>query len=119
MDLSLIRRRELRRAGTDAERALWAHLRAKRFSDFKFRRQHPVGPYILDFYCASNSLAIELDGGQHYTPEIQTYDERRTLFLCRRGITVLQFASDLIFREPSAMLEVIARALRVLDGPSP
>jgi very-short-patch-repair endonuclease len=116
MDTSLARRRALRSASTDAEAALWKHLRAKRFAGFKFRRQHSCGPYILDFYCARRNLAIELDGGQHYNVGAQRYDERRTGDLAQLGVTVLRFANDLIFREPEAVLEEIARAL---DGPSP
>ena len=57
--------RSLRRNQTDAERALWQHLRGKRFQGFKFRRQHPYGLYILDFVCLEARLVIELDGGQH------------------------------------------------------
>src|SRR4051812_46596043 len=91
MDISLARRRGLRRKCTAAEAALWAQLRAKRFAGFKFRRQHPCGPYILDFYCAGARLAIELDGGQHFEPVVRAYDERRTAFLHRREISVLRF----------------------------
>jgi very-short-patch-repair endonuclease len=119
MDIPLARRRALRGASTDAEAAVWAQLRAKRFAGFKFRRQHPCGPYIVDFYCASRRLAIELDGGQHFDPVVRAYDERRTAFLHRHRIQVLRFATDLIFRERAAGLEVIARALGLLGGPSP
>jgi very-short-patch-repair endonuclease len=119
MDRSLARRRELRRNSTDAEATLWLQLKAKRFGGVKFRRQHPCGPYILDFYCAASRLAIELDGGQHFEPSAQRYDERRTAFLRTRGIEVLRFASDLVFRELQAVLETIARRLGLLDGPSP
>jgi len=92
---------------------LWAHLRAKRFAGFKFRRQHPCGPYILDFYCPDAHLAVELDGGQHFTATAQAYDQRRTEFLRRRGVTVIRFQTDLVFREQTAVLEEI---LRVLAG---
>jgi very-short-patch-repair endonuclease len=112
MDLSLSRRRALRRANTDAEVALWARLRGKRLVGFKFRRQHPCGPYILDFYCPSSRLAVELDGGQHYMAGAQDHDVRRTAFLSRQGITVLRFRTDLVFREPTAVLEAIVLALR-------
>src|SRR4051812_27311128 len=104
MDIPLERRRVLRRDCTAAEAALWVALRAKRFAGFKFRRQHPCGPYILDFYCARERLAIELDGGQHLEPPARSYDERRTAFLHRRSIKVLRFATDLIFRERAAVL---------------
>jgi very-short-patch-repair endonuclease len=119
MDVSLTRRRALRQTRTDAEAALWRHLRAKRFAGYKFRRQHPVGPYIIDFYCAANRLAIELDGGQHFEVAAQRYDERRTAFLHERGISVLRFATDLVFRESSAVLDEIARALHIFEDPSP
>ena len=118
MDTPLARRRRLRRDSTDAEVALWSHLRAHRFAGFKFRRQHSCGPFILDFFCAVRKLAIELDGGQHFEPAAQAYDARRTSYLAARGITVLRFGSDLVFRETEAVLLAIAAALGV-EAPSP
>ena len=118
MNVPLARRRALRRNSTDAESALWFHLRAKRFAGFKFRRQHSCGPYILDFYCARRHLAVELDGGQHFEPLALAYDERRTAYLGRFGVKVLRFTNDLVFRELTAVLEAIALALGVAD-PSP
>ena len=117
VDLSLARRRALRRNSTDAEAALWSHLRAKRLAGFKFRRQHPCGPYILDFYCPNRHLAVELDGGQHFTSTAQDYDRRRTAFLQRQGIAVLRFQTDLVFREQIAVLEAILRALGGVPSP--
>lgn len=111
MDTALARRRTLRRNSTDAEAALWAHLRAKRLAGVKFRRQHPCGPYILDFYCPATRLAVELDGGQHFDPVAQDYDRRRTGFLIRQGITVLRFPTDVVFRELGGVLESILAAL--------
>jgi len=118
MDIALMRRRALRRNSTDAEATLWTHLRAKRFVSFKFRRQHPCGPYILDFYCPDRRLAIELDGGQHFELQAQAYDARRTAYLRRSGIQMLRFPSDLIFTELHAVLEAIALPLGIV-GPSP
>ena len=118
MDTSLLRRRHLRRRSTDAEAALWFHLRGRRFAGFKFRRQHPCGPFILDFFCAERLLAVELDGGQHFEPMAQAYDARRTSFLAARGITVLRFGSDKVFLETHAVLAVIAVSLGI-DDPSP
>ena len=86
-------------------------LRGRRFGEVKFRRQYPCGPFILDFYCVRRRLAIELDGGQHYEEEHQAYDGRRTAFLEARGIRVLRFATDLIFRERESVLAAIALAL--------
>ena len=117
MDLSLARRRSLRRTSTDAEATLWAHLRRKGLTGFKFRRQHPCGPYILDFYCSERRLVVELDGGQHFDKAAQSYDQRRTAFLVRQGIQVIRFPTDLVFREPIAVLEAILLALA--GGPSP
>jgi very-short-patch-repair endonuclease len=84
---------------------------------FKFRRQHPCGPYILDFYCPGRHLAVELDGGQHFNSAAQNYDQRRTAYLLRRRITLLRFPTDLVFREPSAVLETLAAALRGVPSP--
>ena len=117
MDVALARRRALRRTSTEAESVLWWQLRAKRFAGFKFRRQHSCGPYILDFYCPAEQLAIELDGGQHFEPRAEAYDERRTDYLRRRNITVLRFSNDLVFTELEAVLEAIAVAL--CGDPSP
>jgi very-short-patch-repair endonuclease len=117
VDVALSRRRALRRTSTDAESVLWFHLRAKRFAGFKFRRQHSCGPYILDFYCPGAHLAVELDGGQHFEPRAQAYDERRSAYLCRCGVHVLRFSNDLIFAELGGVLDAVAIALGV--GPSP
>ncbi|HVZ85900.1 MAG TPA: endonuclease domain-containing protein [Polyangia bacterium] len=117
MDIPLARRRDLRRNATDAERVPWFQFRAKRFAGFKFRRQHSCGRYILDFYCPARTLAIELDGGQHFDPAKQAYDERRTEQLQKRGVRVLRFPNDLVFGELDAVLEAIAAALEISDGP--
>lgn len=93
MDTALARRRELRVHATDAERLLWRVLRMRLLVGLKFRRQHSVGPYIIDFYCADRQLAVELDGGQHFTVEGLDYDRRRTAYLAARGIRVLRFTN--------------------------
>ena len=111
MDIKLEQRRDLRRQATNSENALWHLLRARRFAGVKFRRQHPCGRYVLDFYCAQHRLAIELDGGQHYEEPGQAYDERRNEYLRARGITVLRFGSDLVFRDRGSVLRAIAVAL--------
>jgi very-short-patch-repair endonuclease len=111
MHLSLARRRRLRRRSTDAETALWFHLRGRRLAGFRFRRQHPCGPFILDFYCPKQRLAIELDGGQHYERRAIAYDNRRSAFIAARGIAIIRFPCDQVLREPAAVLTVIAFAL--------
>jgi ATP-dependent helicase HrpA/adenine-specific DNA-methyltransferase len=113
MDLSLVRRRQLRREQTDAEATLWRLLRGRRFVGFRFRRQHPVGPFILDFFCRAHNLAVELGGGQHYEDAAQAYDARRTSYLNQRGIRVLRFPTDLVFRQREDVLTSIALALGV------
>ena len=118
MQLSLVRRRRLRRQSTPAEALLWAHLRGRRFANFKFRRQHSVNHFILDFFCADRRLAIELDGGQHFDPAALAYDRRRTLVLAGRDVTVLRFTNDQVLRETEAVLLAIARQLAIDIGSS-
>ena len=83
--------RQLRRDQTDVERDLWRALRGQRFAGLKFRRQHPAGIYILDFYCAAARLDVELDGFQHGLPEQMQHDEARSAFLKEQGIEELRF----------------------------
>lgn len=78
--------RDLRLHLTDAEQRLWPSLRDRRMGGFKFRRQHPIGTYIVDFYCHQARLAIEIDGGQHNQDDQRLYDERRTAYLEAQGI---------------------------------
>ena len=106
--------REMRHGMTDAEALLWKLLRNRSIADAKFRRQHPVGRYILDFYCVEKRLAVELDGGQH--GEAVTYDERRDAWLRSHGIEVLRFWNNQVFSETEAVLEVIHQALLVEEG---
>ena len=88
---------ELREEMTLPEVVLWQALRKGQLAGLRFRRQHPVGPYILDFYCASARLAIEVDGLAHDTAEAAHHDEQRRAWLAGRGIRVLRFiASDVL-----------------------
>ena len=108
--------RGLRRESTDAERRLWQHLRDRQLAGVKFRRQHQFGPYILDLYCAERRVAIEADGGQHYSDDGETKDARRTEYLEAQGVQVLRFTNLEILRETEAVLETIRRSL---EEPSP
>jgi very-short-patch-repair endonuclease len=83
--------RQLRPNQTDDEKELWRALRGHRFAGFKFRRQHPEGIYILDFYCADARLDVELDGFQHGLPEQMQHDEKRSAFLKEQDIEELRF----------------------------
>lgn len=85
------RRRSLRKSQTDAERKLWGVLRSRQFHGLKFFRQYSVGPYILDFYCPQQRLAIEVDGGQHAEDKHKEYDQRRSLYLAQNNIRVIRF----------------------------
>ena len=95
--------RTLRTATTDAEAKLWYHLRAKRLDELKFRRQHPLPPYIADFYCEELRLVIELDGSQHD----EQGDSTRTQALQRQGLFVLRFWDNQVLQEIDAVLEAI------------
>ncbi|MBC7391167.1 MAG: endonuclease domain-containing protein [Opitutaceae bacterium] len=103
------RRTELRKALTPAEATLWKHLQNSQFEGKKFRRQHSVGNYILDFYCPSEKLAVELDGAGHFTEEGVEYDEKRTEFLKSIGIKVIRFENENVFKCLDHVLEEIKR----------
>ena len=83
----------MRRALTPPEARLWTQIKGGGLEGLKFRRQHPVGPYILDFYCHAARLAVEVDGAGHDDPEQIAHDERRTLWLASRGVEVLRVRS--------------------------
>ncbi len=97
-------RRHLRGNATDAEAHLWRFLRSRRLEGFKFRRQHPAGPFVLDFFCEERELAVELDGGQHFLPAEMNRDHARTAYLSSLGITVLRFTNTEALAETEAVL---------------
>lgn len=103
--------RSLRKNQTDAESLLWQLLRDRQLNQCKFRRQHPIEPYILDFYCHEQKLAIELDGGQHNERSAIEKDRDRTAFLEKQGITVLRFWNSEVLQNTEAVLEQIYNAL--------
>ena len=103
------RARGLRQAMTDAERKLWHHLRNRHLSSHKFRRQHEIDHYIVDFACTDAMLVVELDGGQH--AEQQEYDERRTTHLEAKGYRVLRFWNNDVLLNIESVLEVIVGSL--------
>ena len=115
----------LRRNLTDAEQKLWYHLRAHRFMGRKFKRQKPLGRYVVDFICLEEKLIIELDGGQH--AENVTYDQERDSWLRSEGYTVLRFWNNELLNETESVLERIRLALSkeadtsetLSPGPSP
>jgi very-short-patch-repair endonuclease len=113
--------RALRREPTWAERTLWRHLRNHRFCAYKFRRQHPNGPYVLDFYCVSAKLAIELDGDPHGYPNQKNHDESKDRYLAQQGIRVLRFWNDDLRENKDGVLVTILQELeqRTEENPHP
>lgn len=109
--------RQMRHEPSDAEARLWRALRDRRLAGFKFRRQHPLAGYVLDFYCPTVRLAVELDGGQHGEDAQRSYDAARSETLEKLGIRVLRFWNDVVLRQPEDVLEQIDQTLR--DSPSP
>jgi len=107
--------RKLRNNPTDAERALWRQLRLRHFGGHKFRRQQPLGPYIVDFVCLEKRLIIEVDGGQHN--EQIGYDAKRSAWLEAQGFRVLRFWNHEVLQQIEAVKETIARALGCFDPP--
>ena len=87
------RRRELRGEMPEAERKVWQLLRGRQLNGYKFRRQHGIGPYIVDFYCSETKLFIEIDGDSHYQPTAIAYDQERDAYLRSCGMTILRFTN--------------------------
>ena len=102
------RSRALRQTSTEAERKLWYRLRAGRLNGYKFRRQHPIPPYVADFYCEAAHLIIELDGSQHD----QAFDRVRTAYMDAQGLKTLRFWDNEALQQTDAILATI---LRVVD----
>ena len=94
------------------EARLWVRVRAHRLHGFKFRRQHPFGPYILDFYCAAARLAVEVDGRVHDYPDRIAHDQKRTRWLASQGIRVVRIAAEDVKNELDGVLAFIARVVR-------
>src|SRR6185369_11207493 len=105
-------RKSLRNGATPAEVKLWNALKQNNLSGYKFRRQHSVGRYIVDFYCSSQRLAIELDGDSHFTDEAMDYDRERTMFLNALNIRVLRFLNTDVQENLDVVCERILEELK-------
>jgi very-short-patch-repair endonuclease len=106
--------KKLRSNMTDAEHRLWYRLRAHRFEGYRFRRQVPVGPYVVDFACVGRKLVVEVDGGQHAD---NLRDKARDDYLRARGFRVLRFWNNDVLTNTQGVLEMIFSALE--QSPSP
>jgi very-short-patch-repair endonuclease len=104
-----LKARQLRRDPTDAERRMWSALRDRRLAKYKFRRQHPIGPFIVDFACTRYALVVEIDGTQHAE---NVAENRRTAFLQRQGWQVIRFWNNDVLSNTNGVIETILRALQ-------
>lgn len=101
------KRKQLRNRPTSAEKILWSHLRLKQ-TDYKFRRQHSIGRYIVDFYCVQAGLVIEVDGDSHFASNSKSkYDQNRGQYLESIGLRVLRFTDTEVFESLEQVIEII------------
>ena len=107
--------RSLRKKSTDAERLLWKHLRMRQLGAYKFRRQHPIGNYIVDFVCLEKKLVIELDGGQH--TEQAAADTNRSAWLLSKGYRVLRYWNHELLRAPDVIVSNILDEIEGQNAP--
>jgi len=112
----LARAKKLRQVMTEAEKRMWYRLRAHRLLGFKFKRQKPIGPYVVDFACPALRLVIEIDGGQHSIDADE--DSIRDRWLRKHGYTVLRFWNNEVMENLEGVLEAIA-SVALSDAPSP
>lgn len=102
-------RKQLRNNGTSAEAVLWIQLKQKQLDGRKFRRQHSIGNYIVDFYCPEEKLAVELDGEDHFWEEGVHHDYQRSHYLVSLGISVIRFENKCVFEDMDYVLSEIRK----------
>jgi len=102
----------LRKNATKPEQLLWSILRGRQLDGLKFRRQHPIEPYVVDFYCAEAKLVVELDGQSHNGRE--QFDERRSKFLSQLGLSILRVTNDDVITNLDGVAEAIVRVARLV-----
>ncbi len=112
------RAREMRSNATDAERRMWEILRAKRMGGFKFRRQHPLGQYIVDFICLAARIVIEVDGDTHGDGR-EMAEQKRTDYVEKVGFRVIRFWNYDVLHYPDDVADAIGRELGVCANPDP
>lgn len=109
--------KSMRRAMTDAELKLWNELRAHRLMGMSFRRQVPIGPYIVDFACSAHRLIVEVDGSQHADADHSRYDDARSTFLSTSGWTILRFWNDDVIGDIDNVCQHIVIVAGLADAP--
>jgi very-short-patch-repair endonuclease len=105
------RAKQLRKNSTDAERMLWRALRSRQIGGHKFRRQQPLGLFIVDFVCLEARVVVEVDGGQHNEDEGPAYDQRRSQWLEKEGFRVIRFWNHEVLNQLDSVLDAISEAL--------
>jgi very-short-patch-repair endonuclease len=113
------KRQMLRRDSPPAERLLWSRLRECQVGGLRFRRQYGIGVFVLDLYCPSCKLAVELDGMSHDSDEAQDYDRQRQAFIESFGIRMLRFPNQAVFADLDTVVEQIACAARIPSSDYP
>lgn len=108
-------RQSLRNNMPMPEQLLWLRLRGKGCSGFKFRRQHGIGPYIVDFYCPDNQLVIEIDGDSHYVPGAAAHDSQREQYMKKLGIKTIRFTNTAIRENIEAVILKILEILQIAN----
>lgn len=109
-------KRRLRSDMTGPEKQLWSRLRARQFFGLKFRRQHGIGPYIVDFYCPEQSLVIEVDGDSHVPADQILKDQQRDRYLLSLGLQVIRYTNDDVLKNVEGVLENLRR--KIPSGPT-
>lgn len=105
---TILRARELRREQTPAEKKIWARVRNHQLMNLPIRRQHPIGPYVVDFCCEPAKVIIEIDGDSHCEPEQKAFDAQRTTWLEECGYHVIRFTNIEVHRNLEVVLQAIA-----------
>jgi very-short-patch-repair endonuclease len=99
--------KRLRKSLTDAETIMWSYLRRDRIEGMRFRKQHPIGPFVADFACVKAMLIVEIDGATHGSDEELAYDGRRTAFFRERGWHEMRFTNHAVYRNLDGVLEEV------------
>jgi very-short-patch-repair endonuclease len=116
-DSKLQRRRDLRQRSTKPEQLMWAALRNRRMGGLKFRRQHSIGEFIVDFVCVDQKLVVEIDGDYH--DYVQEKDKRRQRYLESQGYRVMRFSNEDVLEDVESVIAVIASVSQVPPHPNP